>query len=209
MVKIYVKYWFTCTIAAEAPANDLEFLKSLQDYRKTNQRVAEAAITKIIGHTWYLSNILIGLAFFDKRIDDQTKIKMIQSLSNNGNVINDIENKTITSTSSVKIVNLISNRTLKFFKILSGEDNFPFLSIHPSQWMSDPQYQRMDEIVRNLSVVNDPAERAIGLMKRFNNTLIRSQKGQNDLLQSVENFRKQIPDNKKSTICKALNKTDE
>lgn len=206
VVKFYVKYWFTCTIAAHAPANDLEFLESLQKYRKVDREIADAAILKIAGHTWYLSDILVGLAFFDNRIDNQTKKKMVKALSNEGNGANDIQNGNITATSRVSIVTLISNRTVKLFQILSGEENHPFLTMNPSQWSSDAQYNKMNEIVKDLAVVNDSAERAIGLMKKFNNTLIKSQKGQNELLQSVENFRKEIPNSKKSTIIETLSK---
>lgn len=206
-VKVYVKHWFTCTKAAHAPLNDLNLLNQLQKYKSVNVAVANGVIQKLQGHTWYLSNVLIGLSFFDTRIDNDTKVEMVKALKKKGNKANDISNKSINATTQINITDLVCDKTLKFFKILSGKDHPPaFLRKHPSDWDTDDEYRTMREIVSGLAVVNDAAERTIGLIKQFNNTLTKSQEGQNDLLQSVENFRQKIPDSKKKTICDALNK---
>lgn len=195
---MYVKFWFTCTIAVQAPINDLNLLKTLQDYRTIDQEIADGIIQKFLGHTWYLGNILAGLAFFDSRIDHQTKVNMVNALNNDGDEAHDIENSSITASTQISIVDLISNRTKQLFNILSNNEDPAFMLKHPSEWSADDEFKKMIDTVNSLKLVNDTAERAIGLLKQFNNTLTKSQDG------SVENFRARIPNPKKKTICNAL-----
>lgn len=49
---------------------------------------------------------------------------------------------------------------------------------------------RYISILKNLIVVNDPAERAIVLIKDINNTITPNQKKQNHVIQVREDFRK-------------------
>ena len=76
IASIYVKHWFSASDAASAPRNDLHLLKSLQDYRNINEKIASAALNKIKNHLWYLSEQLIALSFFDDEISIDTKQKM-------------------------------------------------------------------------------------------------------------------------------------
>lgn len=62
----------------------------------------------------------------------------------------------------------------------------------------------MQKIIANMIVVNDPAERAIGLIKEINNTLVKDPEQQNQVIQVVENFNKNHEDRNKSTIIKNL-----
>lgn len=80
LVKYYVKYWFKCPIAPEAPNNDLEFLKNIIGFIEVDKELSEAVIKKFSGHLWYLSDELIALSFFDKNISDEIKIKMTEKI---------------------------------------------------------------------------------------------------------------------------------
>ena len=51
------------TVAVSAPANDLEFIKRLVTYE--DKSISKAASTAFSRHLWYLSEIMISLAFFD------------------------------------------------------------------------------------------------------------------------------------------------
>lgn len=200
--KIYVKNWFTCNIAPFAPKNDLILIDSLKKYRKINPRIADACLEVFMRHLWYPSDILVGLAFFDDRIDDNTKIKMVHALKKPKNTDSDLfRNETFKiSSSSTDIVSFISEKTLRFFRIVSGTEFVGFLQSHPSEWKNDPVFSKMQSIVNNLQVVNDAAERAIGLIKRLNFSITEDNAKHNRLLQVVENFRKTHPNHKKSTF---------
>ena len=63
-IRVYIKAWMTAPLAVSAPNNDLLLLKSLVLYEDVNKAISKAAIKKLAGHLWYLSEDLIGLAFF-------------------------------------------------------------------------------------------------------------------------------------------------
>uniref|UniRef100_H3ANX0 Uncharacterized protein n=1 Tax=Latimeria chalumnae TaxID=7897 RepID=H3ANX0_LATCH len=75
-----IQAWFSAPIATSAPLNDLKFLERLQKYSKINKGVTDGAIQKLLGHLWYLSEELIGLAFFDPLVPLDEKRAMLQAL---------------------------------------------------------------------------------------------------------------------------------
>lgn len=42
--------------------------------------IYKLALKVFPGHVWYLSDTLIGLAFFDNRVSDNVKVKIVKSL---------------------------------------------------------------------------------------------------------------------------------
>ncbi len=70
---IYLKAWFTAPLAACAPRNDLQLLKDLQTYQDIHANVSKATSAKLGLHLWYLSEQLLGLAFFDRNVSAATK----------------------------------------------------------------------------------------------------------------------------------------
>ena len=67
----------TVPLAVSAPNNDPLLLASLLRYEDVNQAISKAAITKLAGHLCYLSEDLIGLAFFDKNVPTVVKRHMV------------------------------------------------------------------------------------------------------------------------------------
>lgn len=201
MCKIYVHNWFTCNIAAYAPRNDLELIKSLRNYKNVNTKISEGCLGVFERHGWYISDILVGLAFFDDRIEERTKLRMVRALANQkGNDDDEFRNTSMVARNEIDIVSLVSQKTLKLFRILSGTEFVGFLDTPPDEWKNDSIFAKMHSIVNNLAVVNDPAERAIGLIKQLNNTRTADQAKQNALIQVVEQFRKQYPNKNKSSF---------
>ncbi|XP_029346464.1 uncharacterized protein LOC115034269 [Acyrthosiphon pisum] len=84
IVRFYLKAWFSCTTAARAPANDLNFIKCLKQYENEHSKISKAAITKISNHLWYLTEETAALAFFDDTLSNEIKRLMVQSLNNDG-----------------------------------------------------------------------------------------------------------------------------
>lgn len=81
-----------------------------------------------------------------------------------------IRNTTFDVEDNLEITKFISSNTHMFFEIL-GDKNPVFFLLHPSEWKNNETFQKMFGIVKNLTVVNDPAERAVGLVKNLNKTL--------------------------------------
>src|SRR5271170_5387032 len=75
---IYVKYWFRCPSSIGAPRHDLVLLQSLSTYE--DRDVAKAATTAFGRHLWYLSEILVGFAFFDDDVTVEEKREMVIAL---------------------------------------------------------------------------------------------------------------------------------
>lgn len=84
-VKCYLKAWYTCMSPTAAPRNDLQLLQDLFAYRAVNKEVACAATKSFMRHLWYLSETLVGLAFFDSGILASEKVLMVAALSKPGN----------------------------------------------------------------------------------------------------------------------------
>lgn len=202
-VKVYLKHWFTCSLAAEAPKNDLQLVIDLKAYHTVNPEIAAAALEKFAGHFWYFGNMLSGLSFFDARNDEIKLAEMASALNrtirHERNTLRntDLNWKTIHN-DDLDIVNFINANTKKFFKVL-GDENPDFLRCPPSTWGENETYMKMSSIIKDLTVVNDPAERAVGLIKNVNNNLTMNPEQQGYLVQVIEDYRKNHPDSKKST----------
>ena len=77
----YAKAWLTCIFPAEAPSQDLSLFKALEvsntkgKWPNEFKRITVAAMMKLNGHTWYLSERLVVLALFSENTDIFTKKK--------------------------------------------------------------------------------------------------------------------------------------
>lgn len=66
IVFVYVPYWYSAPLAAAAPNQDLEFIKSVYNYRTIDKNLSNAVLGKFRNHLWYLSPEAAALSFFDK-----------------------------------------------------------------------------------------------------------------------------------------------
>lgn len=199
VIKCYLKYWFTCSLAAYAPLNDLKLIKDLKEFRQLDRPITDAVLGKLSNHLWYLGDILVGFAFFDPRIDVETLKKMVAALKVPGDEKNLIRKKTLNLEQKLDITQMISTNTMKFSEIFYVIES-DFLTTNPSLWKNNSEFIRMARIIHEMIVVNDPAERGVGLVKRFNNKITMNPTQQNFVLQVAENYNKQFPDAKKSTF---------
>lgn len=71
-VRVYVKAWVTAPAASSAPRNDLELMKNIFEYQRSNKAASDAAMMKVQKHMWYLSEELIALSFFDDGAPSET-----------------------------------------------------------------------------------------------------------------------------------------
>ena len=71
-----MKWWITCTSAAEAPKRDFEMVKSLFSYKEIDEEIASVALGALENHQWYFEESLIPLCLFDNNIGEDTKQKI-------------------------------------------------------------------------------------------------------------------------------------
>lgn len=152
VVTVYLKNWFTCVLASQAPVNDLDLIGDLHSYREKNQAISEAALNKITDHLWYLGDILVGLSFFDDRNNDRTRKEMLKNLEKERNTSqNLLRNRSLSVEELCKstIPDFISKNTMKFFDIIANdEQEYEFLKKNPSTWETTPSYMKMKKTIK-------------------------------------------------------------
>ena len=166
----YAKSWLTCTFAAEAPLQDLNLIKSLEKVCCTKgkwpeefQKIAKAAMDKLKCHTWYLSERLIGLSLFNDNVNNLTKEKIRTELKKYKKkpVHKEQQRPECSSFLTKNLYDFVGPDTYLFFELLNL--NQELLNMPVSSWPSSTIYENDIKIIKQLSVVNDCAERALGL----------------------------------------------
>lgn len=92
----------------------------------------------------------------------------------------------------------ISPHSINFFKRF--EINSDFLKIDLSLWSQNVNFNVGLDLVKNLRVVNDNAERAIKLVEEYNDKLTKKEDQKQFLLQIIEEYKRNVPDSRKATV---------
>ncbi|KAG0710954.1 hypothetical protein GWK47_021718 [Chionoecetes opilio] len=61
------------TLAADAPANDLQFMKDMMNSREQIQRLLRECYKNLKTHKWYLTQEVVPFALFGSRLSDKEK----------------------------------------------------------------------------------------------------------------------------------------
>ncbi|KAF0744220.1 Uncharacterized protein FWK35_00019537, partial [Aphis craccivora] len=196
-LRIYIKQWFCARAAALALNMDLKFIKDIILYEVIDEQISKSALKKMCEAT--------SLAFFDDKVSSQTKIKMVKAMQSR-----DIESEAnkriilkpneIYDYSNKDISDFISIQSSNFFNRFGIP--MDFLDLDPKLWNENDQYKRSKELVNNINVVNDIAERGVKLIEDYNKLLTKNENQKQYLLQVVSEYRQQFPDCKKSTLSK-------
>lgn len=193
---VYVPYWYSAPLAAAAPNQDLEFITSVYNYRTIDKDLSNAVLQKFRNHLWYLSPEAAALSFFDQNISFSVRKKMVDALKVNNDEQFDIPKRFIFNMDDFKwftnknIDYFINSNSLQFFERFNIETGF--LQLDSTEWFKDPEYLRGLEIVKNLRVVNDTAERAVKLAEEYVNILARSEEEKQYVIQVVSEYKKNI-----------------
>lgn len=201
IVKIYLKAWIKAPIAAEAPNQDLNLLKNLYVYGLVDENISKKLLQKFCNHLWYLSPEAVGLAFFDEQISNKSRKFMVAALQkpNKTDIKKfNIPPPNISQFMCKNIEDFVTEKTLNFFKRFSISTDF--LKKDPEEWHTDSGYNAGLDIVSNLKVVNDTAERAVKLMEEFNQVLSRDEEEKQIIMRTVADYRKKYPHSTKSTL---------
>lgn len=207
LVTLYVKAWINAPNSIEAPRQDLEFLKNLFEY-KNDLQISQITIAKFCNHLWYLAPETAALAFFDGKVSDDTKKKMVQALKSKDTLdmpSGEIKKITMLPKNVKNYINkgleqFIHPLSNNFFKRFNIETKF--LDKDPSTWKNDKSYNAGLKIVKSLKVVNDSAERGVKLMEDFNNLFTKNEPQKQFVLQVVSDYRRKYSDSNKKTLLK-------
>lgn len=190
-----------------APRNDLNLLQEIESYKSINIDASQAAKKSFSNHLWYLSDNLVGFAFFDRELSNETKSAMVKKLQFQSNTKVNSKKANISSISDISQINLdhfVSNNTENFFEILFGKVP-EFLNKDPDTWILDPEYLMMETEIKHILIVNDVAERGVKLITDYNTILCNDEEQKQFILQIVENHRKRFPIITKANLCNNQN----
>lgn len=80
IVYIYGFYWFSCPVPADAPFLTLSLWKDVKQWEVRDKFLSRECLRKLDGHTWYLGQAMVVLAFWSLKVDADVKMKMAQVL---------------------------------------------------------------------------------------------------------------------------------
>src|SRR6218665_1497562 len=101
-----------------------------------------------------------------------------------------------------RLSSFVTRNTKNFFQVCAIPDYFQ--ATDPDTWLSNSDYMVLEEIVRELRVVNDAAERGVALMQEFNVLLTKDEEQTQFAIQVIKEHRKRYPDSKKETLLIGL-----
>lgn len=123
---------------------------------------------------------------------------MVQAIHNQNNEINFKKvNISIDYNIFIKktIEEFIYPNSINFFKRFAIKTSF--LNEDPQLWNTNEDYVHAINILQNLKVVNDSAERAVKLIEDYNSIITKNEEQKQFLLQIVADYRKNHSDSKK------------
>ncbi|KAG0727276.1 hypothetical protein GWK47_035005 [Chionoecetes opilio] len=140
IVSVYVPAWYAAPSPTSAPANDLALLKDLVGYE--DKSLAKALADGFARrHSWYLSESLVPLAFFDEDLSLGRKRAMIEAFSSNEGS-EDLTKRAVVDLkadlSQKTLADFVTKSSRMFFVTLGIDDGF--LETDPAEWHDDPRY---------------------------------------------------------------------
>ena len=207
VVYCYIPWWISAPVPSAAPSNDLELVNNLLKYKSNDSVSAEAALNAVSRHMWYLTQELVPLSLFSHSVTVEAKQKIIGKLqqfevpdtcsSRIGSGYGKPQFPALPSQVENDLSIFVGTDSWMFFKILKLDESF--LTLPVKDWESNSAYKEAEEVVSNLSVVNDAAERGVKLCHDFLHSSKKEGNLQN-ILQVVENCRSRLPNQRKRQL---------
>ena len=198
----YTCHWMTATIAADAPINDLLFMKDMIQFRQYDSQLSTAVLNKMQNHTWYLTQEIVPFALFSTHSymtnarKEQLALKIIgtekpDSFRRGKPLFPLIE-------SSTSLPDLVGPESHFLFDALGIDGSW--LKQPVEEWPENESFKAAEKFVHSVKVVNDVAERGVKMMADFATVITTNQEQRDQLLQVVELHRRKFDSFKKSTL---------
>ena len=197
---LYVSAWLAAPLAADAAVNDLQLYQRLLKYRAVDEEVANASLAVIRRHLWYLRPQTVVFALFSDKVEDAVKQEMAEKLSSLS-VPEEFENENVSIDEKTRLPDLVDGSSWLIFSRLKLADA-GWLSRPVESWSEDEQYCKDKEAIEGLKVTNDVAERGVKLIQDFANSVTTSEVQLQEILQVVEQHRKNLPKIEKKSLGK-------
>ena len=130
----------------------------------------DAALIKLKSHLWYLSERLVPFALLSHRVTTKDKAEMAKEILKFRDCPQVSECQQLMpeaeSFGNKKLKDFVGEDSWTFLNLMCGGEP-QFLSLKVAQWDTDPSYQSLLETARSIKVVNDSAERALGMVTEY------------------------------------------
>ena len=170
-------------------------------FQETNSAVAEEVQKSLKRHLWYLTAECVVFAFFDKDLPDEIKQEMANTLLQHERPAVFSPQKPVfpptelLDESSLSIY--VGPRSWLLFELLHHRGDWLHEPI--SDWENFDEYLKMAQVVAEIAVVNDTAERGVKDIEDYANKAKDGVKRQNMVLVS-NSHRSKIPEFKKNEM---------
>ena len=155
---------------------------------------ASAGRNKLMDHLWYISERLVPFCLFSEKVNTQEKQKVRQAIlrytTDGQSAVDTTFNMSMpdfdpAKSATYQLHDFVGLDSWTFLKLVStnyiassdastsqdSDDNpLNFLNAHLSKWENMPSYVFIKKQVRNLTVVNDVAERGLALITEFHSS---------------------------------------
>lgn len=165
----FVQHYLQARLACAAPRVDLALWNMLQRYQGmyragTKQHtLTAAALQSLKRHLWYLTEECVVLCLFDEEVPEADRQEVANQLLQHPEPANFDTGKPTFPGVNLLNANLLANfvgpRSWLLFGLTAV--GHQWLNHPVAQWDADPDYTTLNNLVKNLEVVNDGAERAI------------------------------------------------
>jgi hypothetical protein len=169
VVRLYGRYFLSASLSVAAPRHDLTLWYDLRLYHRHDRDIAQAALTSVRRHLWYLCPELVVLALFDDftTYDEKQMIAVTLFHTPRPNAFatgkpgqpNFDPVAVHLTDDKPSLAAFINERSWLLFSLLDSPAEW--LGDDPAIWPDNHDYIACKMFCQDLEVVNDPAERAV------------------------------------------------
>ena len=145
---IYSPYWFKTSFGVDASINDLSLYLSLLKYRLLDESVADAALSTLHFHLYFLTEELTVFSFFSNKVDEDQKsalaCKMLSCVKPKKWEIKKPSTPILSPT--VRLIDLVGPKSWLLFNVLGVDSEW--LLDPPENWKNILSFQECSEFVR-------------------------------------------------------------
>ena len=176
----------------------------MMDFRAYDEEVANAALSKMLRHLWYLTEELVVFVLFSDNPEITCSLKremgdkIISTPKPDSFRLGRPIFKSITRNTT--LIDLVGPDSWFLFETLGSNGEWLYSDV--GAWQENDEYLRIKSFVQTVKVVNDPAERAVKLSTECSVVITDDEEQRSALMQAIEQHRQQYPDSKKVTLRK-------
>ena len=162
-----------CSISSSSRPSlwvDLLAYKDCFDHHSVQFEMVSAVQKNFNNHLWYLTEQLVISGLFDVHLADAERkaIKLCSQANPRNFTPAKPKFPKNLLTNDPHLESFIGPKSWLLFDKLGA--NGAWLNTDPGEWLSDEEYQRMSNFIRDLKVVNDLAERCVKDIQDYKNT---------------------------------------